>query len=313
LAQAEKKCSFIPVFSSGPHSKMAPELPKKFDDISKKAAGVFKDDFQTKDFSLVAKQKSNFLGASSEITVPVFPSAAPKLSFKIADLGVKGVVIDKFELDKDGKAVVESSISKALHSVDGLKLEVKSNFDSTYRTYSNLTLGAASTYTGIANTSVKVDIKQVDDPTKFTVEASHAHGSAVVAAKFNGLDNLIPDVGVNYTTGDLFAAVVAKGQFTQFNVHALYQATAEAKVAATYQHGGKGGGEWAVGAAYQVAKDTSVKAKFESSQTTVVTDGFNSIASVALKKELAKGTTLFGGVAYALSGKVTYGVKIQIE
>jgi len=280
---------------------MAPELPKKFDDISKKAAGVFKDDFQTKDFSLVAKQKSNFLGASSEITVPVFPSAAPKLSFKIADLGVKGVVIDKFELDKDGKAVVESSISKALHSVDGLKLEVKSNFDS--KDLSNLTLGAASTYTGIANTSVKVDIKQIDDPTKFTVEASHTHGSAVVAAKFNGLDNLIPDVGVNYTVGDLFAAVVAKGQFTQFNVHALYQATAEAKVAATYQHGGKGGGEWAVGAAYQVAKDTSVKAKFESSQT----------ASVALKKELAKGTTLFGGVAYALSGKVTYGVKIQIE
>jgi len=289
------------LFSSGSHSKMAPELPKKFDDINKKAAGVFKDDFQTKDFSLVAKQKSNFLGASSEITVPVFPSAAPKLSFKIADLGVKGVVIDKFELDKDGKAIVESSVSKALHSVDGLKLEVKSNFDS--KDLSNLTLGAASTYTGIANTSVKVDIKQIDDPTKFTVEASHTHGSAVVAAKFNGLDNLIPDVGVNYTAGDLFAAVVAKGQFTQFNVHALYQATAEAKVAATYQHGGKGGGEWAVGAAYQVAKDTSVKAKFESSQT----------ASVALKKELAKGTTLFGGVAYALSGKVTYGVKIQIE
>jgi len=280
---------------------MAAELPKKFDDINKKAAGVFKDDFQTKDFSLVTKQKINFCGASSEITAPVFPSAGVKLSFKIPQLhdALKGVAVDKFDLDKDGKVAIESSIAKSLHGVDGLKLEVKSNID--FKDFGNNTVGYTSTYTGIANTSVKIETKH-DDPTNFTLEASHSAGSAVLAAQLNGLATL-PNVGANYTAGDLFAAVVAKGQFSEFNVHAVYQATAEAKVAATYQHGGKKSGDWAVGAAYQVSKELSAKAKVESNQT----------ASVAFKKALAKGTTLFGGVSYAMDGKLTYGAKLQIE
>jgi hypothetical protein len=281
---------------------MAADLPKKFDDISKKAAGVFKDDFQCKDFSLVTKQKINLCGASSEITAPVFPSSGVKLSFKIPQLhdALKGVAVDKFDLDKDGKVAIETSIAKALHGVDGLKLEVKSNID--FKDFGNNTVGYTSTYTGLANTSVKIETKH-DDPTNFTLEAAHSTGAAVLAAQLNGLTTLCPNVGANFTAGDLFAAVVAKGQFTEFNVHAAYQATSEAKVAATYQHGGKKSGDWAVGAAYQLSKDLSAKAKFESNQT----------ASVAFKKALAKGTTLFGGVSYAMSGKITYGAKLQIE
>jgi len=287
-------------------------LPKKFDDISKQAAGVFKDDFQCKDFSLVAKNKTNLLSASSEITVPVFPSAAAKLNFKFPKLtlgpvNLPGVAIDKFELSKDAKAVMESSVGKELHGVDGLKLEVKSNID--FTDLGELTLAYASTYTGIANTSLKIETQHAD-PLDFTVEAAHSVSGAVVAAQIKGLGllfkgktKLCPNVGVNYTAGDLFVSVVGKGQFTEFNVHALYKATAEAKVAATYQHGGKKTGDWAVGATYQVSKDLSAKAKFESSQ----------IASVAIKKELAKGSTLFGGVSYALSGATTYGLKLQIE
>lgn len=277
-------------------------LPKKFDDISKQAAGVFKDDFQCKDFSLVAKNKTQLLSASSEITVPVFPSGAAKLNFKFPNLGISGVAIDKFELSKDGKAAMESSVSKALHGVDGLKLEVKSNLDLTDAgsALANTTYG--STYTGIANTSLKIETPHAD-PQNFTLEASHSVSGAVVAAQVKGMANLCPNVGVNYTAGDLFVAVVAKGQFTEFNVHALYKATAEAKVAATYQHGGKKSGDWAVGATYQVSEDMSAKAKFESNQ----------VASVGIKKELAKGSTLLAGVSYAMSGNVTYGAKLQIE
>lgn len=277
-------------------------MPNKFDDINKRAAGLFKDDFQCADFSLVAKQKINLCGASSETTVPVFPSAAAKLSFKFPQPCpcLKGLQVDKFDLDKDGKAIFETSIGNTLHGVEGLKLEVKSNVD--FKDFNNNTVAYSTTYKGIPETSLKLETKH-HDPTNFVFEASRSAGPAVIAAQFNGMSNLCPNVGVNYTAGDVFAAVVAKSQFTEFNVHALYQATAEAKLGATYQHGGKKSGDWTIGAAYQVSRDLSAKAKFDSNQT----------ASLAFKKEFAKGTTLFGGVSYAMSGKVTYGAKLQIE
>lgn len=278
-------------------------LPKKFDDINKSAAGVFKDDFQCKDFQLVAKQKTGLAGLNSEVTVPVFPNLGAKVNFKYAGKSgsaFDGISIDKFDLEKSGKVTVETSIGKPFHGVDKLKLDIKfTDFDKSTLVYS-------STYTGVANTSLKLETKH-SCPTNFTLEAAHklsGFPAVVVARTPDGVGNFCPDVGVNYQAGDLFASLIAKGQFTEFTAHALYQATKDAKVAATYQHGGKANGAYAVGAAFEVSKELSAKAKFESSQT----------FSLGIKNQIAKGTTFFGGVSYGLKdGSLTYGSKLQIE
>jgi len=281
---------------------MAAKMPAKFDDISKTASSLLGDDFQCKDFQLKAKQKTNFQGATSELTVDLFPKSGDvktpaKLSFKFPKpfAFLDGMAIDKLDLEKDGKTKMECSLSKALHKVDGLKIEVKTDLkkDATY----------CSTYTGMKDVTVKFDTKH-SDPTDFVAELMHATGPVVIGAKFNGMKNLCPSAGVSMTSGDIFASIIAKNVFSEFTGHAHYKVSNDIKVAATYQQGGKTSGAWAVGGAYAVNKELSAKAKVESNNT----------VSLAFKKDLAKGTTLFGGVNCGFDGSdLKYGAKLSIE
>jgi len=288
---------------------MAPKLPGKFDDISKPAASVLGDDFQCKDFQLKTKTKTNLNGATVEGTVDLFAGAgnATKLSCKFpkpfAFLGFKpleGFAIDKFDLDKAGLAKVECSAGKALHGVDGLKLQINADVGNSLTEPKNFAYSL--THTGIENTSVKVETKQAD-PTNFTAELLHGRGPAVIGVKFNGISNLCPSVGANYVQGDIFASVIAKEKFSEFTAHLLYKVAADIQVAATYQQGGKTSGAYSTGCTFPVsALGASAKAKFDSSNT----------LSVAFKKELAKGTTLLGGASYK-DGNLTYGAKVSVE
>jgi len=274
---------------------MAPKLPGKFDDISKTASSVLGDDFQCKDFQFKTKHKTNFDGAVAEITVDLKKGATPaKLNLKFPQpFGfLKGFAIDKFELDGAGKYKVESSLSKALHGVDGLKAEVKGDL-------SDQTVSA--TYTAIADASVKVETK-VSNPAAFNAECLYSHGSgAILGAKFNGLN--IPNVGLSFATGDIFASILAKNGGGEINAHAHYKVSNDIKVAATYQQGGKASGNWSVGGVAALG-DITAKAKLESNMT----------ASLACKKDLAKGMTFFGGASYNLnSADIGYGAKVSIE
>jgi len=281
---------------------MAAKLPAKFDDVAKSASSVLGDDFQCSGFQLKAKQATNFGGATSDITVDYDGKAdtktPAKMSFKFPKPVpmLEGLAIDKFELDKKGVMKVESSLSKALHGVDGLKIEVKTDF------------GAKTTYgsvfTGYKDAMVKFETSH-SAPTDFTVECLHARGSAVVGAQLKGTKNLCPSVAASYQHGDIFASVVAKEKFSEFTAHALYSLNANnAKLVATYQHGGKTSGSWTVGgSAGGLPMDMSAKAKFD-----------GSLVSMTVKKDLAKGTKLFCGLGYNLGdGNMTTGAKLSIE
>jgi len=281
------------------------KLPAKFDDVSKTAASLLGDDFQCKGYQLKTKQKTSATegfhpGAHVELVTDVFPSTGDsktptKLSFKFPKplAMLQGVSIEKFDLDKDGKYKMEVAVGKDLHGVDGLKLELKSDLskDLTYH----------STYTGMKDVAVKLDIKHFA-PTDFTLECLHATGPVVVGAKLNGLG--VPNMGASFLSGDFFASILAKNTFSEFTGHGHYKVSNDMKVAATYQHGGKTTGSWAVGGSAAVGADTVAKAKFESNNT----------LSLAVKRSLAKGATLFAGLSYGLNnGQVGYGAKLAIE
>jgi len=283
------------------------KLPGKFDDISKTAASVLNDDFQCKGFQLKSKQttaqKDQFhSGGHVELVTDLFPSSGDaqtptKLSFKFPKpfTFIEGVGIEKFDLEKDGKKKLEVLLSKALHGVDGLKLEVKSDLANEL-TYS-------STYTGMKDISAKLEMKH-SAPTDFTCELLHVTGPVAIGAKLNGLSNPVPTMGASVQQGDFFASLIAKNTFSEFTGHGHYKVSNDIKVAATYQHGGKTNGNWAVGGSAAVSKEITAKAKFASDNT----------LSVAFKKALAKGTTFIGGVSYGVNdGKIGYGAKLSIE
>jgi len=278
---------------------MAPKLPGKFDDISKTASSVLGDDFQCKDFQVKSKQKTNLNGATAEITVDLFPKAGDiktpaKLNFKFPKpFGfLPGLAIDKFELDSAGNSKTECSLSKDLHGVDGLKLEVKGDLSNQ---------SVAATYTGIPDASVKFETKNFST-TDFTAECLYgAPFGAVIGANFKGAN--IPSIGLNYQSGPIFASVFAKNAFSEFTTHGHYKVSNDINVAATFQQGGKTSGSWSIGGAAALGEITA-KAKLESSMT----------LSLAFKKDLAKGTTFFGGLNYNLnSNDMGYGAKVSIE
>jgi len=282
---------------------MAPKLPGKFDDISKTASSLLGDDFQCKDFQLKTKQKTNFGGAVTEVTVDLFPAKGAgktpaKLNFKFPKpFGfLPGFAIDKFELGNAGNYKYECSASKELHKVDALKLEVKGDLTSR----SLITAKWAATYTGIADASIKVETT-ASNPADFNAEFLYGGiAGSVIGAKFKGAN--IPTLGVNFASGDIFASLIAPS-FSELTAHAHYKVSNDIKAAATYQHGGKSNGNWSVGATAALGEITA-KAKLESSMT----------VSIAFKKDLAKGTTCFGGAHYNLnSTDMGYGVKVSIE
>jgi len=281
---------------------MAPTLPGKFDDISKAASGVLGDDFQCDGFQLKAKQTTNFDGATSDLTVDYAAKEAvktpAKLSFKfpkpLAILKLEGLAVDKLDLDKNGGIKMESSLSKALHGVDGLKLEVKTDFGNA--------LTYHSTFTGQKDLALKFETSHFT-PTAFTLEVLHGIGPCVLGAQLKGTASLVPSVGLNYKEGDFFASVIAKEQFTEITAHGLYTASKDIKLAATYQYGGKKNGTYCLGGSLALGKEMAAKAKFDGDKV-----------SVALKKDLAKGSKLFCGFAYEMTkGDFAYGVKLAIE
>lgn len=285
---------------------MAPKLPGKFDDISKPAASVLGDDFQCSGYQFKSKTKTNVGGGNVDLQVDLFGKGdvqtPAKLTFKFPTpfSFAQGLAIDKFELDKGGKAKLECSLNKTLHKVDGLKVDVKSDF-----AVANLaaqSLAYAVTYTGLSDAAVKAEGKQ-SNLADVNLECLYGIKGAVIGAKIAGTSNPVPDVGVNYKAGDMFVSVFAKKKFTEFTIHKHYKVSDDIQVAATYQHGGSKSGTYAAGATAKLPYGVTGKGKFD-----------GSALSLACKKDLAKGTTFMGGMSYNLStSAMTFGAKVSVE
>lgn len=272
----------------------------KFDDIPKVSKSILDDDYQLSGHQFVAKQKTNFDGAVSTLTVDVLsgqPVLTPaKVSFKFpTPLGIKGFPIDKLEMDKAGKLKLEVSMSEAMHSVPGLVVDGKTDMVNLAKATKGIT------YTGIKDTRIAVETKPMS-PMDFTCDITKAMGSATVGMKFAGIAGLSsPDLGCRVVSGPYFASLLAKDKFKVYTANLAYTVSKELKVACTYVQGGKSSGSYSAGLAYALAAGTSIKAKIAQDMT----------VSTSVKHELAKGMTLIAGAKYGKD--VTYGVKLSLD
>lgn len=275
-------------------------MPVKFDDVPKVATELLNDDYQTSGYVLKAKQKTSYGGAVLSTQVDLFPSkeakavATPaKLTWKWpTPFGIKQAFIDKLEVDKSGKFKLEASSSEVK---PGLKLELKSDLQDAAKIVTGLT------YTGIKNAQVKFECKALE-PQTFTAETTYTKDIATVGMKLNQtiLKGGAPDFGVRLLSGQFFCSLLAKEKFKTYNASIFYKANADFKCAATYQHGGKGNGNFTAGLAYKGI----CKVKIDQTQT----------VSFSLKHSVSKGFTLLLGASYnAKKGDTGCGLQLSIE
>lgn len=274
--------------------------PVKFDDIHKVANEVLSDDFQTNGFQFKAKQKTSWDGAVVTSQVDLFPAkesvqTPAKLSWKLpTPLGIKGVSIDKLEMDKAGKFKLEASSDKVYPA---LKVECKSDLAS----LSKVTAGC--TYTGIKDTQIKLETKPCK-PEDAVFELTHTQGIATCGLKANKENFKAPDLGLRLNQGPYFCSLLAKDKFKTITAHASYKATTELKCAATCDLLGKKSGQFTFGLAYDVMKGTKLKVKADKDLT----------LSCSVKHEVSKGFTLLcGGMFDSKKGNHTYGLQLSIE
>jgi hypothetical protein len=276
---------------------MAPKLPGKYDDISKTASSVLKDDFVTA-YTFEAKTKTNLGGALSTVTVDLKDGKTPaKLGWKVPKpFGLAGLVIDKLEYNKDGKFALECSVTKEMHKADNLKIDLKHDLAS------KGSAKAALTFTGLPNALVKFETKPFK-PEDFTAEALYGFGSSVVGAKLVGMDKM-PEVGANFASGQFFGSVTTK-DFKAFVGHGFYNVSADVKVAGTVEISKMAAiSKWGVGGVFSPGYGVTAKAKLESGM----------LLSYGLKKAIAKGFNVTAGGSYDVNKQESkLGMKVTVE
>lgn len=275
--------------------------PVKFDDIDKTAKSLLNDDFQVSGYQFKAKSKCGAANTAT-VTVDVLTEGAEKvktptkISLKLPDfMGVKGITVEKLEIDKGGARKLEADITKTLHTIDGATVSVKSDLSNLESTV------AGVKYTGIADTQIQFETK-ILKPADFNFELTRSFGAATVGVKAGAKNATKPDFGVRYQQGPLFFSLLGKDQFTAFHLHAHHKVNDKIEAAAVYQVGGKEPGSGSVGVQYKYAKDTSIKAKF----------GINGDMRVGLKHKFDNGFTVLAGVAQE-KGKRTTGLQVSVE
>lgn len=276
--------------------------PVKFDDIPKVATEVLNDDYQVSGFQLKAKQQTNIAGAVHTTTVDLFTQGDVKTPAKISwklpkPFGCPVVVVDKLELDKSGVTKLEASSDKAY---PGLKLECKSDFKSNF-VPTNIRGGF--TYSGLKDMLLKVESKPVFQDGAI-LELSHVVGPAIVAVKCDTAAPTAPDIALRFNQGPLFAALMVKEKFGNYQASAVYKANSDLKCAATYSYGGKTNGNFAVGLAFNAKGGNVIKVKAQQDQS----------LSLTLKHQAALGFTVHAGGKYNVKkGDFTYGLQVSIE
>jgi len=272
--------------------------PVKFGDIQKPVKDLLSDDFTTGSFEFKAKQKTNLSGAVVTSTVellgPDEVKTPAKLSWKIPTpvSFLKGVSVDKLELDKKGGCKLEVSGDSKLHSVEGLKIEAKTDLKS---------IGKASAGVHYSQKEAQFKIETaLGAPADFKAEACVAIGPAIVGVSCGANTLTSPEVAVRMQQGPLFAAITAGAGFSQYGLHALFKHN-DLQIAATYS---TSKGAYTVGVANTLAKGTTLKAKLGNTQE----------LHVAAKHDVCKGFTLIGGLKFDMkNSKHSYGLALSVE
>eukprot|EP00929_Paragymnodinium_shiwhaense_P014116 TRINITY_DN121_c0_g2_i1.p1 TRINITY_DN121_c0_g2~~TRINITY_DN121_c0_g2_i1.p1 ORF type:complete len:276 (-),score=95.50 TRINITY_DN121_c0_g2_i1:239-1066(-) len=273
--------------------------PVGFGDLAKTAKDILDNDFQTAGYSFKAKQKTSVNSAVVTTAVDLWPAddkvqTPGKLTWKIpSPFGVAGFSIDKLEMDKGGKFKLETSLDKTLHKVDGLKLDVKSDLANLDK------VSTCFTFTGLKDKRFQLDAP-LTTPENFTLEGTGSFGPATVGVKLTKDTLQKPDIGVRFSSGPLFAAVLATKKLSTFSAFAAYTVSDVLKLAATCDDKLKGG----AACQYSLAPQTTMKVKITQDQ----------VVSVGVKQDVQKGfTVLVGGKYDVTKGTHSYGLSLSVE
>lgn len=279
--------------------------PVGFGNIQKTAKDILDDDYQTSGYEFQAKNATTWNGAVATTNVNIFPKDSVQTPAKIgwkfpSPFGIKGLSVDKLEMDKAGKFKLETSASCCCHGVQGLKVEAKSDLTSLQ------TITGALIFTGIPDTQVKLDTTMMK-PDTFMLDITRSVQQATFGVKFGKANMKAPDLGVRFLSGPLFASLLVTNKFKTYACHAAYTVSNELNVAATVTESKGKDIKGVVGLEYKVSADTKLKAKVDAS-----TDETMSV-SASVKHNLEKGFTVATGGKYENKGGITFGLKLSVE
>jgi hypothetical protein len=276
--------------------------PVKFDDLNKVAKGILTDDY-SKGYGheFKAKQKVDSLGAVLTTTVAIDGkkgkdgvSTPATVSLKLPKpFGVGGITIDKLEYNKSGDWKLEAAFDKALLSVDGLSMDLKSDLVDTTK------ISTGATFTGIKDTQLKFETKPFTQ--EFTFECTRSQGPATVGVKCTQKNYAAPDLGLRITQSGIFASLLVTDAFKTFEAHAHYKLTDSLDLALTAKQGGKSptGG---LGVAFKMDANTTIKAKADMA----------GVVETTTKYSCCKGVNFLLHGKYG-GGAFDYGLAVNIE
>lgn len=277
--------------------------PVKFDDLNKVAKGVLNDDYLKAldgSYEFKAKQKVDSSGSVFTTTVklqpkgPVFTPGTVALK-QPKPFGVAGLVLDKLEYNKDGAIACEVAIGKELHKVDGLSVTLKTDLEKMEKVSKEIT------FTGIADTQVKLDAKPFDIPSSI-VEVTRTQGPAQIGVKAKVGSVQQPDVGLRLALdGGLFGSLVAKNAFKDLEFMAHYKVNSDIEAAINVNRAG----DKISGTAGVCVKQNDAVFKVKAS------DKLN-VDCVAIFS-LYKGFKVLAGAKYTADKKASFGASLQVE
>lgn len=279
--------------------------PVKFDDLPKVSSEVLNDDHQISGFQFKAKQKTSLEGSVITTAVDLWAKdgkTPAKMTWKIPKVyTIAGLCIDKLEMDKAGKYKLEASLDKALHKVNGLKVEVKSDLNDKAKATVGFHYSGAPVK-ALQDTQFKFETKALK-PQEFTTEFTKTYQMATFGAKC-GMKNLAkPDLGIRLLKGNMFGAFMLKDSFSVFSLYGFYKVNPDILVACSFDKKPKGN-NFSFGAKYTLNKGTSIKAKVQEDTS----------ISCTIKHEVSKGFTVMAGGKYNTTKKdMSYGVQLSIE
>jgi len=230
-----------------------------FDDIAKSITDILNEDYTTSGCQFKTKQKTAFSDASLEAVVDIAGNVG-KMKMKLPKpFGLTSFSINKLEFDK---GAIKTEVSSKVEN--GVSLQLKTELTELKDTIKNFKdnkgTSAGVTYTGIADTVVKVET-QLTDPALFKAELMKTHKNTKVGVKCAGVG--VPDVGISHTEGPLQVVLTAKqlSDLTCFGSYAVDDATS---LATSCSLSGSEKGAVSIGFQHQISEGWALKAKMQS-------------------------------------------------
>lgn len=281
-------------------------MPAKFDDLTKPGTKVLNDDYQAKGFQFTSKNKTGWDGATVTTSADIFDKGGitgAKITWKLpSPLGLKGISIDKLEMDKGGATKAEAVLDKSFHKIHpDLKLEFKTAFADLNG------LSSGMTFTGIKDTLVKAEFKpmavgKVKDSLVVEMTRDFSGGTSA-GLRLKGCSPPKPELAVCGAGGPCFMAFTASDMFKSFGVFYLHKLKDHLTIVTAFQRGTKKDDGISAAVAYKVRPETTFKAKLQQDMS----------VSASINHQLCKGFTVLAGGKLGGEEKFGFGMKVSVE